>query len=152
DWWWKTQDKHPEHSTIVPIICASNKAHLTNFLGDKSIWLLYMTIGNIPKDIRSEHSTRAWICIGLLLMIKIDNVESRMQWYAAVHHILRPPRAPGSWSIICSDGFTYKYYLILNGWVADWPEQCTITLVKQNRCPVYKVSTEEFGNPKPPDG
>ncbi|KAF8415264.1 hypothetical protein EV426DRAFT_666012 [Tirmania nivea] len=46
----------------------------------------------------------------------------------------------------------HKYYLILNGWVADWPEQCTVALVKQNRYPVCKASTEEFGNPKPPNG
>ncbi|KAF8415155.1 hypothetical protein EV426DRAFT_541759, partial [Tirmania nivea] len=141
------QDEHPEHSTIVPIIYASNKAHLTNFLGNKSIWLLYMTIGNILKDIRRERSTRAWICIGLMPMIKIDNVQSRMQWHATIHHILRPLR-----SVICSDSFTCKCYLILNSWVADWPEQCTVTLVKQNRYPVCEVLTEEFSNPKPPDG
>ncbi|KAF8415219.1 hypothetical protein EV426DRAFT_541755, partial [Tirmania nivea] len=76
DWWWKMQDEHPEHSTIVSIIYASDKAHLTNFLGDKSIWPLYMTIGNILKDIRREHSTRTWICIRLLPTIKIDNIES----------------------------------------------------------------------------
>ncbi|KAF8422127.1 hypothetical protein EV426DRAFT_535892, partial [Tirmania nivea] len=77
--WWKIQDEYPKHSTIVPIIYASDEAHLTNFSGDKSIWPLYMTIGNILKDIRRERSTRAWICIGLLLTIKIDNVESRIQ-------------------------------------------------------------------------
>ncbi|KAF8416429.1 hypothetical protein EV426DRAFT_541326, partial [Tirmania nivea] len=59
DWWWKTQDKHPENSIIVRIICTSDKAHLTNFSGDKLIWPLYMTIGNIPKDICRECSTIA---------------------------------------------------------------------------------------------
>ncbi|KAF8419157.1 hypothetical protein EV426DRAFT_510350, partial [Tirmania nivea] len=136
DWWWKMQDKHPKYSTIVPIICASDKAHLTNFSGDKSIWPLYMTIGNIPKDIYRERSTRAWICIGLLLTIKIDNIQSHIQWRAAIHHILWPLRTLGSQFIVCSNGFTRKCYLILNGWVADWPEQYTIALVKQNRCPV----------------
>ncbi|KAF8416287.1 hypothetical protein EV426DRAFT_541380, partial [Tirmania nivea] len=79
DWWWKTQNEHPEHSTIVPIICISDKAYLTNFSGNKSIWPLYMTIENILKDIRRECSIRAWICIGPLPTIKIDNVESRIQ-------------------------------------------------------------------------
>ncbi|KAF8415651.1 hypothetical protein EV426DRAFT_541671, partial [Tirmania nivea] len=53
------EDKHPEYSTIVPIICTSDKAHLTKFSGNKSIWPLYITIGNIPKDIHRERSTRA---------------------------------------------------------------------------------------------
>ncbi|KAF8420172.1 hypothetical protein EV426DRAFT_537901 [Tirmania nivea] len=122
DWWWKMQNKHPEYSISVPIICASDKAHLTNFSGDKSIWPLYMTIGNILKDIRREYSTRAWICIRLLPTIKIDNVELCIQWHAAVHHILQPLYVPGSWSVVCFDGFMCKCYLILNGWVADWLE------------------------------
>ena len=111
-----------------------------------------MTIGNIPKDIRRERSTRAWICIGLLPTIKIENVEARMQWHAAVHHILQPLRAAGPLSLVCYDGFTRKCYLILNGWIADWPEQCTVALIKHNRCPVCKASTEEFGKPKQPTG
>jgi hypothetical protein len=152
DWWWRVQEGLPQGSTIIPIICASDKAHLTNFSGDKSIWPLYMTIGNIPKDIWRERSKRAWICIGLLPTTKIDQVESRMQWHAAVHHILRPLRTPDPLSLACSDGLTRKCYLILNGWVADWPEQCTVALVKQNRCPVCETPTAEFGDPRPHDG
>jgi len=33
--WWDTQDQHPAVVTIVPVIFASTKAHLTNFLGDQ---------------------------------------------------------------------------------------------------------------------
>jgi len=35
DWWWDTQDQLPAGVTIVPVICASDKTHLTNFSGDK---------------------------------------------------------------------------------------------------------------------
>ena len=30
DWWWDTQDQIPAGATIVPVICASDKTHLTN--------------------------------------------------------------------------------------------------------------------------
>ena len=79
DWWWTTQFHHPDGATIIPIICASDKAQLTNFSGDKSIWPLYMTIGNIPKHIRRERSKNAWICIGLLPTIPLDNVRPNLQ-------------------------------------------------------------------------
>ncbi|KAF8436742.1 hypothetical protein BDZ91DRAFT_756744 [Kalaharituber pfeilii] len=65
DWWWSTQSTLPPQSTIVPIICASDKTHLTNFSGDKYLWPLYMTIGNIDKELRREKSSLAWICIGM---------------------------------------------------------------------------------------
>jgi len=51
DSWWVTQDQLPTGVTIVPVICASNKTHLTNFSGDQHAWPLFLTIGNIRKDI-----------------------------------------------------------------------------------------------------
>jgi len=107
-----------------------------------------MTIGNIPKDLRRERSTRAWICIGLLPKVKMDGMESRVQWHAAVHHILQPLRSSDPLYITCSDSFTRKCHLILNGWVAKWPEQCTVALIKQNRCPLCESLTAEFGSPR----
>jgi len=52
DWSWDTQDQLPAGAKIVPVICASDKTHLTNFSGDQQAWPLYLTIGNIRKDIR----------------------------------------------------------------------------------------------------
>jgi len=34
DCWWDTQDQLPVGATIVPVICASDKTHLTIFSGD----------------------------------------------------------------------------------------------------------------------
>jgi len=50
DWWWDTQDHLLARATIVPVICALVKTHLTNFLGDRHAWPLYLTIGNSQKD------------------------------------------------------------------------------------------------------
>jgi hypothetical protein len=47
NWWWDTQDQLPAGATIVPVICASNKTHLTNFSGDQHTWPLYLPVGNI---------------------------------------------------------------------------------------------------------
>jgi hypothetical protein len=51
DWWWDSQEQLPQGATIVPLIFASDKTHLTNLSGDKQAWPLYMTIGNIRKDL-----------------------------------------------------------------------------------------------------
>jgi hypothetical protein len=52
DWWWDSQDQLPAGVTIVPVICASDKTHLTNFFIDQHASPLYLMIGNIRKDIR----------------------------------------------------------------------------------------------------
>ena len=67
DWSWDTQDQLPAGATIVPVICASEKTHLTNFSGDLHAWPLYLTIGNIRNDIRRTPIMRAWILVGLFL-------------------------------------------------------------------------------------
>ena len=56
----------PVGSTLVPILLASDQTHLTNFSGDKKLWPLYMTIGNITSNIRNRPSMHAWVLLALL--------------------------------------------------------------------------------------
>ncbi|KAJ7161228.1 hypothetical protein B0H12DRAFT_1246967 [Mycena haematopus] len=55
-WWWSTQEavekEHPG-ATIIPIIISSDKTQLTVF-GNKTAYPVYMTLGNIPKEIRRK--------------------------------------------------------------------------------------------------
>ena len=41
----------PDGATIAPIILSSDKTQLSVFQGDKSAWLVYLTIGNISKEV-----------------------------------------------------------------------------------------------------
>jgi len=50
----------------VPAISASEKTHLTNLAGDQHAWQLYLTIGNIQRDIHSTPKMRAWILVDLI--------------------------------------------------------------------------------------
>ena len=56
----------PRGSTRVPILLTSNQTCLTNFAGDKKLWPLYISIGNIFSQIRNKLALQAWIPIGLL--------------------------------------------------------------------------------------
>jgi len=38
DWWWDTQELVPRDGTVVPLLFASDKTHLTNISGDKAAW------------------------------------------------------------------------------------------------------------------
>ena len=84
-WWWSTQvrfrivqfaccspwnsqealEKDKPGATIVPILISSDKTQLTLFR-NKSAYPLYLTIGNIPKEIRRKPSFRAYVLLAYL--------------------------------------------------------------------------------------
>jgi len=66
DWLWDMQDQLPAGAMIVPVICASDKTHWTNFHGEQDAWPLYLTIGNIWEDIRRTPTKGGWIHVGLI--------------------------------------------------------------------------------------
>ena len=109
DSWWDTQDHVPAEATIVPVICASNQTHLTKFLGDQHAWPLYLTIGNIRKDICRTPQKRGWILVGLIPCPSKGAEDTDEAWHSAVGTVLSPLwnldiTGPGlKWD--CADGF-----------------------------------------------
>jgi hypothetical protein len=139
----------------VPIILASDKTKLGNFCGNKQAWPVYMTIGNICKDVRKKVSSGASLLIGYLPVTKLGCFKkaSRSKAQADLFHfcmrlLVEPLRKAGSEGIPigCSDGFTRWCHLVLAAYVADNPEQCLIAGVKQNRCHVGTVPIEKRGD------
>jgi hypothetical protein len=139
----------------VPIILASDKTRLGNFCGNKQAWPVYMTIGNICKDIRKKVSSGASILIGYLPVTKLECFKkaSRSKAQADLFHfcmqlLVAPLRKAGSEGIPigCSDGFTRWCHLVLAAYVADNPEQCLVAGVKQNRCHVGTVPVDQRGD------
>ncbi|KAJ6524347.1 hypothetical protein B0H19DRAFT_1215001 [Mycena capillaripes] len=140
DWWWRLQKLLPPGATIAPIILSSDKTKLSNFRGDQSAWPVYLTIGNISKDIRRQANSHATILIGYLPIGKFSAVK-----YRTFHHcmtvITRSLIAAGTDGVdmTCSDGFVRWVWPILAAYVADYPEQCLIANCMENRCPICKV-------------
>ena len=151
-WWWKTQQKISVGGTLVPVLLASDKTHLTNYSGDKSGWPLYMSIGNIHKDIRRKLSNNAWILLGLLPVPPkacgrsfADNV-----FHTAVDKILAPlkninPNGEGV-ELHCADGHIRRGFPILAAWIADYPEYSTIMGCTSMWCPCCEIPLKEMGH------
>jgi len=124
DWWWHTQDQLPARATIVPVICASDKTHLTNFSGDRHAWPLYPTIGNIRKDIRCTPKKRGWILIGLIQCPPKGAKNIDEAWHSAFGNLLHQLRhlkitGPGL-KCDCADGLQRQCYPLLAAWVGDY--------------------------------
>ncbi|OBZ69084.1 hypothetical protein A0H81_10832 [Grifola frondosa] len=153
DWWWNLQltfakQKLPQGATIAPVILFSDKTHLSQFCGDKSAWLVYLTIGNIVKATRREVSSHATVLIGYLPVRKLDCFSDKTRSaarYCLLHHCMRTILSSmvqaGAQGILmtCPDDFMHSIWSI----VATY---CLIACCMENWCPMCKVSPTCQGN------
>ncbi|KAK0216895.1 hypothetical protein IW262DRAFT_1507425 [Armillaria fumosa] len=147
DWWWNLQKLLPKGVTIAPIILASDKTQLSHFSNDKLAWLVYLTIGNIDKDIRRKPSKHATVLIGYLPVSKLECFSKKhcvVESYQLFHTF---EAGKAGVEMLCADGQTRLIYPILAAYVADYPEQCLVACCMENRCPICKSKSEELGEP-----
>ncbi|KAI6030139.1 hypothetical protein EDC04DRAFT_2869048 [Pisolithus marmoratus] len=132
DWWWDVQGKLPAGAMIVPIILLLDKTSLSVFSGDKKAWPVYLTIGNISKDLKCfEKKTRS------------------LAGYHLFHHamsLLLQPLVDASddgKAMVCTDGYLHCVHLILAAYVTDFPEQCLVACNKESHCPCCLVQSNK---------
>ncbi|KAF8416904.1 hypothetical protein BGX38DRAFT_1070840, partial [Terfezia claveryi] len=140
----------PAGCTLVPVIRTSDQTFLTNFSGDKKLWPLFMSIGNIPSHIRNKPTAQAWVLIGLLPIGSkrtegIKGFSTKQQEYDALrvqHTILEGILKPlvhiykgGGYKVVYADEKVRNCVPILSSWLADHMENVTIYGIKTNRCP-----------------
>ena len=149
------QDNLPEGATIAPIILSSDKTQLSVFQGDKSAWLVYLTIGNISKEVRRQPTAHATMLLAYLPVAKLECFQDSTRSLARYHlfhysmsKVLSALVDPGKngVEITCGDGFIRLFYPILAADVADYPEQCLVGCCMENRCPKCQTKPDERGN------
>ena len=79
-------------ATIVPVILASDKTHLSQFSGDKQAWPVYLTIGNINQSIRRKPSERATVLVGYIPITHgecFSMAKQKFKGYQLFHDLMR---------------------------------------------------------------
>jgi hypothetical protein len=138
------------------VIVTSDETQLSQFKGDQKAWPVYLTLGNICKELRRQLSAHAAILLGYL---PVSNLEcfSESEWslvgYQMFHYcigrILQNLKTAGHQGVemICTDGYIRKVYPILAAYVVDYPEQCLVACTMENCCPLCKVDLKKRGDP-----
>ena len=142
-------------ATIIPIIISTDKTQLTLFRG-KLAYPVYITIGNLPKDIRRKPSMQGQILLAYLPVTKLKHVKNnkarrRLQanlFHAGLRFLLQPTAEPAvdGVSMRCGDGHVRRCHPIFAIHVGDYPEQCEVTCVKSRQCPTCDVDVDQLGD------
>ncbi|KAI1784280.1 hypothetical protein LXA43DRAFT_976757 [Ganoderma leucocontextum] len=156
-WWWATQkelEREMPGATVIPIIISSDKTQLTQF-GNKTAYPVYMTLGNLPKDVRCKPSRHGQILLAYLpttRLLHITNKAARRRTLANLFHtamsrILAPLASTGVSGIqlVSGDGIARRGHPILATYVGDYPEQVLVTGCKTGECPKCTIARAEVG-------
>jgi len=147
-------DKDKPGGTIAPIIISTDKTLLTLFQ-NKQAYPVYLTIGNIPKEIRRKPSCCAYVLLGYLpttcLENELDYSSRRCQlsnlYHACMAQIFSPLRHAGEAGVLMTmgDGITYRIHPLLACFVGDYPEQVLTTATFTGECPICPIPHNQLG-------
>ncbi|KAG8746737.1 hypothetical protein FRC10_003720 [Ceratobasidium sp. 414] len=146
DWWWRMQNKN---GTIAPLIVATDETTMSNNPRGAKAHPVYLSLGNISKDVRRKPTKRSMIVIGYLPVDSFNSVQdtrlsdkTRRRYRMELLHrslgkIFEPLKTASSDGMLawCADGYIRHVYPMIAAWVADWPEQNDIAGTTQSGCP-----------------
>ena len=134
----------------------SDKTHLTNHQGDKECHNVFMTCGNIKKDVRLRDSERAWMHVGQIPVVKWkekdrQGVLNQRMLHRCLEIICQRAMecSHQAEKMVGPDGLVYKIRLLLAAYIADLPEALDLACRRSGTSPVTTATKADFGNPSP---
>ncbi|KAL0563684.1 hypothetical protein V5O48_018380, partial [Marasmius crinis-equi] len=156
-WWWSTQkelEQKEPGATIIPVILSSDKTQITLFR-NKSAYPVYLTIRNLPKEIRRKPSKQGQILLAYLPTTRLEHINNKASrrrsianlFYASMNSVLSPLKEAGSKGIVLEsrDGVKRRCHPILAVYVGDYPEQMLVTCGYYGDCPVCMAEKLDLG-------
>lgn len=141
--------------TIIPLLISSDKTWVVMF-GTKSAYPVYLTLGNIPKELRWKPSRRTHILLGYLPTTPLHHISStasRRRMVANLFHycmsrVLAPLEClfeTGPIEMSSGDGTIRRTFPIFACFIGDYPEQVLASGCKTGDCPRCPAKRPELG-------
>ncbi|KAJ7864581.1 hypothetical protein B0H14DRAFT_3084418 [Mycena olivaceomarginata] len=124
-WWWSTQ--------------------LTMF-GNKSAYPVYMTLGNIPKEIRRKPSRRAFVLLAYLPTSRLTHIKNKAARRRSLANLFHAYAGVTGIKIASGDGKLRRGHPIVACYIGDYPEQLLVTCVKTGSCPTGQTTHDHLGD------
>ncbi|KAJ4474042.1 hypothetical protein C8J55DRAFT_537034 [Lentinula edodes] len=140
-WWWNTQvqlEQDKPGATIVP-----------------SAYPVYLTIGNLPKEVQRKPSQQAQILLAYLPTTRLQHLPTKAArrravsnlFHACMGSILAPLKSAGIDGIIMTsgDGVRQRCHPILTAYIGDYPEQMLVSCGYYGHSSICMVAKHELG-------
>lgn len=121
--------------------------------GGKSAYPIYLTIGDLPKEIRRKPSQGGQILLGYLPTTKLEHIANQASrrgvianiFHKSLREILEPIKQAGEDGIAMTsgDGVTRRAHPLYAAFCGDYPKQVLVNGVKYGKCPAYDVPHQE---------
>jgi len=118
---------------------------------------VYLTIGNIPKEIRRKPSRHAQILVAYLPTSKLEGFDNKTAcrrtianlFHSCLRHIFDPITPYGKTGIAMAsgDGVWRRCHPIFACFVGDYPEQALVTCTYSGHCPKCLVPPDQLSEP-----
>jgi hypothetical protein len=133
---------------------SSDKTQLTLF-GNKTAYPVYLTIGNLPKEIRRKPSRRGQILLGYLPTSCLTHISNKSAWrrtlanlfHFCMAEIVKPLHGAGHnrMKVVSGDGIAHRGHPIYAVFIGDYPKQLLVTCCKNGECPTCKTAHDDLG-------
>ncbi|RPA70895.1 hypothetical protein BJ508DRAFT_195847, partial [Ascobolus immersus RN42] len=127
----------------------SDETFQTNFSGDKNIWPLNITIGNILSKFRNRPTHSAWRLLALLPIRpkknasgKVDADEEMRSSLETIQEVMTLilqeciPLWQKGIEVLCPDGKVRIGHPVVAGWLGDYPEYIKLFTAAYMSCPI----------------
>ncbi|KAG1720490.1 hypothetical protein EDB19DRAFT_1917917 [Suillus lakei] len=155
-WWWNTQKKLDEQrpgATIIPVIISTDKTQVAMFW-NKTVYPVYLTIRNIPKEFHQKPSRHAHVLLAYLPTTRLEHITNKAShrrsaanlYHTCMACVLSPLEKAGLDGLaMCSgDGILRHCHPLFACFVGDYPEQVLATTVKTTECPKCDIPPDEM--------
>ncbi|CAE6434587.1 unnamed protein product [Rhizoctonia solani] len=147
------------------LLFGSDKTHLTHYAGDIKVHALYVSLGNIKKDVRAQTSKRAWMLVAYIPICKweatlehteikskahaqaLPGILSRRLFHICMEIICQPLKTLNVHEVIDPDGNVRLIFYVLLAYLADLEEQYMIAALDKSNCMHCTATTHDFGSP-----